>query len=43
METLVHDRPVASRWGTRDFRLLVGGQGLSWLGDAFQPIGLSSR
>lgn len=41
METVVHDRPVASRWGTRDFRLLVGGQGLSWLGDAFQPIALS--
>jgi MFS family permease len=25
----------------RDFRLLVGGQGLSWVGDAFQPIALS--
>lgn len=32
---------AASRWGSRDFRLLVGGQGLSWLGDAFQPIALS--
>jgi MFS family permease len=31
----------ASRWGSHDFRLLVGGQGLSWLGDAFQPIALS--
>jgi predicted MFS family arabinose efflux permease len=31
----------ASRWGSPDFRLLVGGQGLSWLGDAFQPIALS--
>ena len=41
METVVDDLPVASRWGTRDFRLLVGGQGLSWLGDAFQPIALS--
>jgi MFS family permease len=25
----------------RDFHLLVGGQGLSWVGDAFQPIALS--
>ncbi|HEY6743065.1 MAG TPA: MFS transporter [Lapillicoccus sp.] len=31
----------SSRWGTRDFRLLMTGQGLSWLGDAFQPIALS--
>ena len=31
----------ARRWGSRDFRLLLGGQGLSWLGDAFQPIALS--
>ena len=29
------------RWGTRDFRLLLGGQTLSWVGDAFQPIALS--
>jgi MFS family permease len=42
MKAAVDDRPVAtSRWGTRDFRLLVGGQGLSWVGDAFQPIALS--
>jgi predicted MFS family arabinose efflux permease len=26
---------------SRDFRLLAGGQGLSWVGDAFQPIALS--
>lgn len=26
---------------TRDFRLLLTGQGLSWLGDAFQPIALA--
>ncbi len=32
---------IASLWGTRDFRLLVGGQGLSWVGDAFHPIALS--
>jgi MFS family permease len=39
---IVSERPTAPpRWGTRDFRLLVGGQGLSWLGDAFQPIALS--
>src|SRR5262245_53803427 len=25
----------------RDFRLLVTGQGLSWVGDAFNPIALS--
>lgn len=38
----VEDSPaVASRRFTRDFRLLVGGQGLSWVGDAFQPIALS--
>jgi MFS family permease len=38
----VSERPTApSRWGSHDFRLLVGGQGLSWLGDAFQPIALS--
>ncbi len=30
-----------SRWGTRDFQLLLGGQTLSWVGDAFQPIALS--
>ncbi len=42
MNIAVDDRAVAtSRWGTRDFRLLVGGQGLSWVGDAFQPIALS--
>ncbi len=34
-------RPGLSRWGSRDFRLLVGGQTLSWVGDAFQPIALS--
>ena len=40
--TSVSERPTAPpRWGTRDFRLLVGGQGLSWLGDAFHPIALS--
>lgn len=40
--TSVSERPTATpRWGTRDFRLLVGGQGLSWLGDAFHPIALS--
>jgi MFS family permease len=39
---IVSERPTAPpRWGTRDFRLLVGGQGLSWLGDAFHPIALS--
>ncbi|MGW5240437.1 MFS transporter [Monashia sp. NPDC004114] len=27
--------------GVRDFRLLVTGQGLSWVGDAFNPIALS--
>jgi predicted MFS family arabinose efflux permease len=38
----VEDATVSSpRWGTRDFRLLLGGQGLSWVGDAFQPIALS--
>ena len=37
MNLAVDDRAVAtSRWGSRDFRLLVGGQGLSWVGDAFQ-------
>jgi MFS family permease len=39
---IVSERPTAPpRWGTRDFRLLVGGQGLSWLGDAFHPIALA--
>jgi MFS family permease len=39
---IVSERPIAPpRWGTRDFRLLVSGQGLSWLGDAFHPIALS--
>lgn len=32
--------PSATR-GSRDFRLLLGGQTLSWVGDAFQPIALS--
>ena len=27
--------------GIRDFRLLLAGQGLSWVGDAFHPIALS--
>jgi MFS family permease len=26
---------------SRDFRLLAGGQGLSWLGNAFQPVALA--
>ena len=33
----VHPRPSPPR----DFRLLLAGQGLSWLGDAFQPIALA--
>jgi MFS family permease len=42
VSTSVDDATVSTpRWGSRDFRLLVGGQGLSWLGDAFQPIALS--
>src|SRR6478735_350715 len=42
MNVALDDHAVtASRWGPPDFRLLVGGQGLSWLGDAFQPIALS--
>ncbi|MEP6631161.1 MAG: MFS transporter [Lapillicoccus sp.] len=42
MPTSRPDRPGARRrWGSRDFRLLLSGQALSWVGDAFQPIALS--
>ncbi len=35
------DGAVGGRWVSHDFRLLLGGQTLSWVGDAFQPIALS--